>query len=93
MHVKRANVYISRCSAETAKINLMVFRFMLYCVVEPKLGALATTKATATRTAKMEQCLICKITTSLHDYVVKMLNFTFYGNERKQARTNFPLSF
>ena len=58
MHVKRANVYISRCSAEIAKINLTVFRFMLYCVVEPKLGALATTKATATRTAKMEQCLI-----------------------------------
>ena len=25
-----------RCSAETAKINLMVFQFMLYCVVEPK---------------------------------------------------------
>ena len=69
MHVKRANVYISRCSAETAKINLMVFRFMLYCVVEPKLGALAKTKATATRTAKMEQCLICKITT-LHFFAV-----------------------
>ena len=26
------------CSAETAKINLMVFLFMLYCVVEPKFG-------------------------------------------------------
>ena len=25
-----------RCSAETAKINVMVFLFMLYCVVEPK---------------------------------------------------------
>ena len=27
-----------RCSAEKAKINLMVFLFMLYCVVEPKYG-------------------------------------------------------
>ena len=26
-----------RCSAETTKISLMVFLFMLYCVVEPKL--------------------------------------------------------
>ena len=25
-----------RCLAETAKINLMVFLFTLYCVVEPK---------------------------------------------------------
>ena len=28
----------------------------------------------------------------LHDYDVKMLNFTIYG-ERKQATTNFPFSF
>ena len=29
--------YISWCSAQTAKINLMVFSFMVYCVVESKL--------------------------------------------------------
>lgn len=28
--------YISRCSAQTSRINLIVFRFMLYCVVELK---------------------------------------------------------
>ena len=28
--------YISRCSAKTVKIKLMVFLFMLYRVVEPK---------------------------------------------------------
>ena len=28
--------YSSRCSAETAKINLMVFGHVVYCVVELK---------------------------------------------------------
>ena len=28
--------YSSRCSAETAKINLMVFAYVVYCVVELK---------------------------------------------------------
>ena len=63
------------------------------------------TTATATRTAKKTIVLISKTTTlhvhhtflyisltSLHDYDVKMPNFTIYG-ERKQATTNFPFSF
>ena len=31
--------YSSRCSAETAKINLMVFAHVVYCVVELKYGS------------------------------------------------------
>ena len=32
------NVLLLRCSAETAKIKLMFFMFMLYCVEELKYG-------------------------------------------------------
>ena len=32
------NVLLLRCSAETAKIKLMVFVFILYCVVELNYG-------------------------------------------------------
>ena len=32
----KKSCYISRCLAETSRMNLVVFRFMLYCVVEPK---------------------------------------------------------
>ena len=52
MHVKRANVYISRCSAETVKINLMVFRFMLYCVVEPETGSFSNDEGDGNENSK-----------------------------------------
>ena len=63
------------------------------------------TTRTTTRTSKKTIGLIRKTTTShvhhiflyisfpfLHDYDVKMPNFTFYG-ERKQATTKFYFSF
>ena len=61
-------------------------------------GALVTTTAMTTRTANIFKknnnfTRVSRVSlSSMHDYDVKMSNYTFYGG-RKQATANFSLSF
>ena len=84
---------------------LLPFDGFLKISCDRQQGALATTAATATRMSKKQwaywakQQICTRITLflyislpSLHDYDVKMHNFTFNGG-RKRATTNFSFSF
>ena len=83
---------------------LLPFDGFLKISCDRQQGALATTAATATRMSKKQwaywakQQICTRITLflyislpSLHDYNVKMHNFTFNGG-RKRATTNFSFS-
>ena len=67
--------------------------FLTHAHSVPPTGLQGSTKSTATRTFEnIKKAIIIISSPSLHDYEVKMPNFTFYGG-LKQAKTKFSFSF
>ena len=104
-HRRCQNVVRTKVAYEPQASVSLMFLPHLFDLIHDLLGSFSTDDGDGSENFKKAIGLISKTTTlhvqhtflyislpSLHDYGVKIPNFTFYGG-RKQATTNFSFSF